>query len=60
MPHPLEVFRARPDGALSNLSSGTVPAHSRGGGNEMIFKVPSILNHSVILNVASVFLTGQN
>ncbi|PKU40357.1 hypothetical protein llap_9343 [Limosa lapponica baueri] len=38
----LEVFKTRLDGAL-----GGVPAHGRGVG--MIFKVPSNLNHSMIL-----------
>ena len=45
----LSGFKARLDGALSTLVwwKGSLPM--AGGWNEMIFKVPSNPNHSVIL-----------
>jgi len=45
----LEVFKARVDGALSNLVWGKVSLPMAGGWNYMVFKVPSSSNHSMIL-----------
>jgi len=45
----LEVFKARLDGALSNLVQWKLSVPMAGRLNEMIFKVPSNPNHSVIL-----------
>ena len=45
----LEVFKARLDGALSNLTYWKVFLPMAGGWNQMIFKVPSKPDHSMIL-----------
>jgi len=45
----LEAFKARLDGAVSNLVQGEVSLPIAGGRNQMILKVPSNPNHSVIL-----------
>jgi len=45
----LEVFKARLDGALSNLAEWKVSLLMAGGWNQMIFKVPSNPYHSMIL-----------
>ena len=45
----LAVFKARLDGALSNLVWWKVSLLMAGGWNQMIFKVPSNPNHSMIL-----------
>jgi len=45
----LEVFKARLDGALSNLVSRKVSPLMVGGWNRMTFKVPSNPYHSMIL-----------
>ena len=45
----LKVFKARLDGALSNLVWWKVSLPMAGGWNYMIFKVPSNPNHSMIL-----------
>lgn len=44
----LEVFKARLDGALSNLVKG-IPAHSRGLGTRWSSKIHSNPNQSMIL-----------
>ena len=41
----LEAFKARLDGALSNLVQGEVSLPIAGDWNYMILKVPSNLNH---------------
>ena len=46
----LAVFKARLDGALSSLVWWKVSLPMAGAWNEMILKVPSIPNHSVILS----------
>jgi len=45
----LAVFKARLDGALSNLVWWRCPCSWQGGWNELIFKVPSNPYHSMIL-----------
>jgi len=45
----LEAFKARLDGAVSNLVLREVSLPIAGGWNEMVLKVPSNTNHSVIL-----------
>jgi len=45
----LEVFKARLDGALSNLVWWKVSLPMAGSGNKMICKDPSNPNHSMIL-----------
>jgi len=45
----LAVFKARLDGALSNLVWWKMSLLVSGGWNQMIFKVPSNPNHSMIL-----------
>jgi len=45
----LAVSKARLDGALSTLVWWRCPCSWQGGWNHMIFKVPSNLNHSLIL-----------
>jgi len=45
----LEAFKARLDGALSNLVQGEVSLPIAGDWNYMILKVPSNLNHCKIL-----------
>jgi len=46
----LEAFKARLDGAMSNLVWWKVSLLMAGGAwNEMIFKVPSNPNHTMIL-----------
>jgi len=45
----LTVFKGRLDEALSNLVWWKVALPTAGGGNKMIFKVPSNSNYSVIL-----------
>jgi len=52
----LEVFKARLDGAWSNLGWWKVSLPMAGGWNEMIYNVPSNPNHSMIL----CFLTNFN
>ena len=49
----LEVFKARLDGAVSNLLWRDVLLHTAGGWNWMILKVPSNPNRSVILTLQS-------
>jgi len=43
------VFKARLDGAWSNLGWWKGSLRIAGGWNEMVYKVPSIPNHSVFL-----------
>jgi len=45
----LAVFKARLDGALSNLVWWKVSLPMAGGWNRMIYKIPSNTNHSMIL-----------
>jgi len=45
----LEAFKARLDGAVSNLVLREVSLPIAGGWNYMILKVPSSPNHSMIL-----------
>jgi len=45
----LAGFKARLDGALSTLGWGKMSLLMAGGWNQMIFKVPSNPNHSMIL-----------
>jgi len=45
----LAVLKARLDGALSTLGWWKVSLLMAGGWNQMIFKVPSHPNHSMIL-----------
>jgi len=45
----LEAFKARPDGAVSNLVQREVSLPTAGGWNWVILKVPSNPNHSMIL-----------
>ena len=45
----LAVLKARLDGALSNLVWGKESLLMAGAWNQMIFKVPSNPNHSMIL-----------
>ena len=45
----LAVFKARLDGSLSNLGWWKMSLLMAGGWNQMIFKVPSNPNHSVML-----------
>jgi len=45
----LEAFKARLDGAVSNLVQREVSLPIAGGWNEVGLKVPSNSNHSVIL-----------
>jgi len=45
----LAGFKARLDGAQTPGLVEDVPADGRGGWNQMIFKVPSNPNHSMIL-----------
>ena len=45
----LAAFKARLDGALSNLGWRRMSLLMAGGFNQMIFKVPSNPNHSLIL-----------
>jgi len=45
----LEALRARLDGAVSNLLQKEVSLPTAGGWNEMILKVPSNPNDSMIL-----------
>lgn len=45
----LEVYKARLDGALSSLGWWDVSLPMAGGWNQMVFKVPSNPNQSVIL-----------
>jgi len=49
----LEGFKARLDGALSNLGWWKMSLLMVGGWNEMIFKVPSNPNRSVILRFSN-------
>ena len=46
----LEVLKARLDGALGSLSWWEVSLLMTGDWNQTIFKVPSNLNHSMILH----------
>jgi len=46
----LEVFKTRLDGALSNLGWWKMSLLMAGGWNQMIFKVSSNPNHSMILS----------
>jgi len=47
----LAVFKAKLDGTLSNLIQWKVSLPMAGGWNEMFHKVPSNLNHSMILRI---------
>ena len=50
---PLEVFKVRLDGALSNLIWWKMSLHGRRGWTRWSSKVPSNPPHSVILNERS-------
>jgi len=46
---PLEAFKTRLDGAVSNMGEREVSLPIAGGWDRVSFKVPSNPNHSVIL-----------
>jgi len=52
----LEAFKARLDGAVSNLGWWEVSLPIAGGWNYMILKVPSNPNHSMIVRISAFFL----